>query len=1039
MNPFVKGMNKNPFGSLKKVVLEAAAAAAATAAAATASVGATAVTGNTQDSIHLPSLDAHPDQGLRKMPQKVNTKQPDAAPLPSGSNALGDDFDEHGLAGFFIRVTLLSGSSLLGKNDNGTSDPIVQLDYDGRVVFSTVCKSTNNPTWNECFTFNVSTKNPKLTLTVWNHTKFITGPDTVGSFLGTACLEDASSSVGIVQNVMLLKKSSQNLMGGCICIKIDDPALKSSESHSKRRAAQKRTVQVAPTWIQIDPPQDESWLELFYDILVTSKQKGWYISPTITFKFHKAKSYYYNDSEGCVLKTDISKKKAQNSMDLFSIFCAKSDTKYSNIAAIYVYNESINGSVKPCIAYLTQDETREFLSDLSGRDHNGVLVAFEDPPIVSAKNTVIRAMWTPHMLHHECRQNVHRIDAHQERVLPEDRACTFDGRQHQSNRMAASKSITNCIERKVEAFADFFRQYMTDRNHLDAMVLYFKVGQPGRQQCKFLWCTSAKFTKSAVHAKAVTAIEDIRVLNPLDFANSRSSTTFQSYRPSTCEQIHHRGTGALQIEKLDEKPPSKQTASIDKPSESESGSVEIFNPDEDDDIEIVSMEDLLRERQAALLSALNAKDVEPPKVETLMPLWEGIPQMKEIFESIFEMEMNDPYAPRRAKKVISVQSWLKYCAEKQVSTKLHCAKSQLKHAFVIQKKDPKMPGSPKAHGLDLNFLEFCKLCIYVTKNFRLVVESKCKEKIDWSFVHTNADPKRCNSDTVTAVNALLNDVLSLHGSTASLNSSAPIDAKLTKRLQERKSKMDVCPLCKSSLRCSGFGNPWAQTFDTPATEVFIFFAMYGFEHGYTMLARKKDTYMSKEGSAKRLRMLIDLVSQSSPLKFGKALNPLILEDQHALKLTYIAFANFVSELFKSAGSLLPISPESLINSSKDSELLTQNIPVCESCSLALTSCKFEILKVSMATPSSVATVPHPSLIFGAHSRRVPSAMKPQPKKKLVSPMPAILPALMQVSTPTSAFRTSWVVPNRDSRDCGTSPMHSSHGLGAGNAEEDDGV
>jgi hypothetical protein len=584
---------------------------------------------------------------------------------------------------------------------------------------------------------------------------------------------------------------------------------------------------------------------------------------------------------------------------------------------------------------------------------------------------------------------------------------------------------------------------MTSRNHLDSMTLYFKIGQPGRQQCKFLWCSSVRFTKSAVHEKSVTAIEDVRILNPLEFANSRSTTSFQSYRPSTCETILHRGTGALVLEKLRENRPKQAVETC-----ADAGSCEIAGENADDDdeeIEIVSMEQLLRDRQTQLLLALKSeqKDEQEVKLETLAPLWEGVPQIKDIFESIFELEVLDPYAPRRSKKVISVQSWLKYCAEKQVSSKLHCLKSQLKNAFVVQKKEQKSPGSPQRSGLDLNFMEFCKLCIYLSKTFRQVVELKCQEKIDWSVVHSHSDPRQCNSSTMVAVNVLLN--IALYGSTASLSSSAPIDSKLTKRIKERKSKMDSCPLCKASLRCSGFGDPWAQTFDTPACEIFVFFAMYGFEHGYTMLARRKDAFMSKYGAAKRLRMLIDLISQSSPLKFGKSMNPLVLEDEHPLKLTYVAFVNFVTDLLKCAGSLTTITPESLINSSKDSELLNQIIPVCESCSLALTSCKFEILKLSMCTPASVATVPHPSLIFGSHSRRVPQALKPQPsKKKLVCAMTTVLPAVMQVSAPSSAFRTSTSPANafpsskKESRDvaCGASPMHSSHGVRGADADDE---
>jgi hypothetical protein len=1066
MNPFLRG-SKNPFSSMKQVILEAQAVAAASAKLADASSISlqTSREDESQDSapsLSPSSLPPSPSSRLNLSSNKgkqSNAKvepTPKLAPnvsavslqqdlyFPSSQVDSGNSIDEHGLAGFFFRITLLSCSSLRGKNENGTSDPIVQLEYDGRVVFSTVCKSTNNPTWNECFNFNVSARKTKLTMTVWNNPKLSIGPDAAGSFLGTAVVQDVSSSLGVVQNILLQKKGSQNLSGGSICFRIDDPALKKPDVHPSKLRVPNRAVQVAPTWVQVDPPQDESWLEIFYDILAISKQKGWYISPTITFKSHKACSYYSNDSDGCVIKTDLSKKRSQHAVDFFSIFCPQSDSKYSNIAAMYVYNVSKNdGTVKPCIAYFTVDETREFLSELSGREHNGIFVAFEDPPATSGKNTVIRALWTPHMVHQECRQNVNQIDAHQQRILPEDRACTFDGRQHQSNRMAASKSITVCIERKCNALAEFFKQYMTTRNHLDAMTLYFKIGQAGRQQCKFLWCASARFTKSAVHAKNVTAIEDIRILNPLEFANSRNTVSFQSYRPSTCEKILHRGTGALILEKNDDDR-AKQLQEKSDVGNSGVGAVPIDDNDDEDEIEIVSMEELLRDRQVALLLALknDQKDEQETKTEIVVPLWEGVPQIKEIFDNIFELEVLDPYAPRRSKKVISVQSWLKYCAEKQVSSKLHCLKSQLKNAFVVQKKQQQSPGSPKRSGLDLNFFEFCKLCIYLSKTFRQVVESKCQEKIDWSAVHSNADPRRCNSSTIVVVNVLLN--IALFGSIASLSSSAPIDAKLTKRIQERKSKIDVCPLCKTSLRCTGFGDPWAQTFDTPASEIFVFFAMYGFENGYTMLARRKDVYMSKDGTAKRLRILIDLISQSSPLRFGKSLNPLMLEDGHPLKLTYLAFVNFVAELLKSAGSLLVITPESLINCAKDSELLNQIISVCESCSLAMTSCKFEILKVSMSTPESVATVPHPSLIFGAHSRRVPQTMKPQASKtKLVAPMPTALPALMQASTPSIAFRTSTSPSNglrfkKESRDiaCGRSPMHSSHGLPSLESEKD---
>ncbi len=274
---------------MKQVILEAqAAAAAASAAAASSSAGIPNEDAH-GDSHGLPptlpvsalptspvkSSNSNSNKEVKLNPSSCSAISPPQQDIyfPAPQGALGDNVDEHGLAGFFFRVTLLSCSSLQGKNESGVSDPVVQLDYDGKVVFSTVCKSTNNPTWNECFNFNVSTKRPKLTFTVWHSPKFSLGSDTVGAFLGTACISDVSSCQGVVQNLMLQKKSSQSFIGGSICFQIDDPALRKPDvQHSKFRA-KTRAVQVAPTWIQMDPPQNESWLEIFYDILVTSKQK----------------------------------------------------------------------------------------------------------------------------------------------------------------------------------------------------------------------------------------------------------------------------------------------------------------------------------------------------------------------------------------------------------------------------------------------------------------------------------------------------------------------------------------------------------------------------------------------------------------------------------------------------------------------------------------------------------------------------------------------------------------------------------------------
>ena len=50
-----------------------------------------------------------------------------------------------------IEITLIGCAGLLGKQDNGFSDPVVHLNCNGEVQTSTVKQSTNSPVWNETF------------------------------------------------------------------------------------------------------------------------------------------------------------------------------------------------------------------------------------------------------------------------------------------------------------------------------------------------------------------------------------------------------------------------------------------------------------------------------------------------------------------------------------------------------------------------------------------------------------------------------------------------------------------------------------------------------------------------------------------------------------------------------------------------------------------------------------------------------------------------------------------------------------------------
>ena len=129
-----------------------------------------------------------------------------------------------------FEVTLLGCAGLLGKQDNGFSDPVVHLNCCGKVLVSTVKQATNSPVWNETFSWEVPSTSHgiPLTLHVWNSPKFDLGPDTKGAFLGTVTIEDVLQFVGQATTLVLQKRSSRSNVSGNISVRIDDEVSKAS-------------------------------------------------------------------------------------------------------------------------------------------------------------------------------------------------------------------------------------------------------------------------------------------------------------------------------------------------------------------------------------------------------------------------------------------------------------------------------------------------------------------------------------------------------------------------------------------------------------------------------------------------------------------------------------------------------------------------------------------------------------------------------------------------------------------------------------------
>jgi hypothetical protein len=139
-----------------------------------------------------------------------------------------------------IEATLIGCAGLLGKQDNGFSDPVVHLNCNGVVQVSSVKQATNSPVWNEKFSWTLpsASRPAPLTLHVWNSPKFEIGPDTKGAFLGTVTVDDVLKVIGKTCTFVLEKRSSRSNVSGSISIRIDDDASKLAAESSNSAAAQ---------------------------------------------------------------------------------------------------------------------------------------------------------------------------------------------------------------------------------------------------------------------------------------------------------------------------------------------------------------------------------------------------------------------------------------------------------------------------------------------------------------------------------------------------------------------------------------------------------------------------------------------------------------------------------------------------------------------------------------------------------------------------------------------------------------------------------
>ncbi|XVE77114.1 hypothetical protein DITRI_Ditri13aG0036100 [Diplodiscus trichospermus] len=138
------------------------------------------------------------------------------------------------MSSFKLGVEVVSAHDLVAKDGQGSSNPFVELHFDGQRFRTTTKEKDLNPVWNETFYFNISDPNRlsslRLEAYVYSHNK----TNNAKTCLGKVCLTETSFvpySDAVVLHYPLEKRSILSRAKGELGLKVfvtDDPSIKPS-------------------------------------------------------------------------------------------------------------------------------------------------------------------------------------------------------------------------------------------------------------------------------------------------------------------------------------------------------------------------------------------------------------------------------------------------------------------------------------------------------------------------------------------------------------------------------------------------------------------------------------------------------------------------------------------------------------------------------------------------------------------------------------------------------------------------------------------
>eukprot|EP00761_Pharyngomonas_kirbyi_P014108 gb/GECH01014138.1/.p1 GENE.gb/GECH01014138.1/~~gb/GECH01014138.1/.p1 ORF type:complete len:620 (+),score=82.48 gb/GECH01014138.1/:1-1860(+) len=222
-------------------------------------------------------------------------------------------------------------------------------------------------------------------------------------------------------------------------------------------------------YFNLHPLQDDPVLQLFYFLWKKNKHTlescpHVTIPTTIVYENNFPRAWF-SSSDGITRRTG----KELDTKTIYRDLCRTGKHNHSDIVASFLsQSEDADGHPITSVEFFDSDDLAFFLFKRERKEH-GILQRFIRSK--GSHNSVIQAVWTPHVTVAERRDNIHKL--HDSKFGIYERSVTYEGPSHYSKVVFCSPKLQEAVENVCRSIVDHF--YAVEHRKINRMVLYFKI------------------------------------------------------------------------------------------------------------------------------------------------------------------------------------------------------------------------------------------------------------------------------------------------------------------------------------------------------------------------------------------------------------------------------------------------------------------------------------------------------------------------------------------------------------------------------------